>query len=110
MKLPLLPLGFITALASLHLAAAADPEARPEELPRIPPTPAAAAPKTFQIKSGFQIDQVASEPLVVDPIALSFDENGRLFVIEMRDYSEHRPERLGRIRLLEDTDGDGHFD
>ena len=52
----------------------------------------------------------AAEPLVIDPIAMSFDEDGRLYVIEMRDYSERRPERLGRVRLLEDTDGDGRFD
>ena len=38
---------------------------------------------------------------------MSFDENGRLFVVEMIDYSERRDENLGRIRMLEDTDGDG---
>src|SRR5262249_1528959 len=52
----------------------------------------------------------AAEPLVVDPVAMAFDEDGRLFVVEMRDYSERREEKLGRIRLLEDTDGDGIFD
>jgi putative membrane-bound dehydrogenase-like protein len=41
---------------------------------------------------------------------MAFDENGRLFVVEMRDYSERREEHLGRIRLLEDSDGDGWFD
>jgi putative membrane-bound dehydrogenase-like protein len=41
---------------------------------------------------------------------MSFDEDGLLYVVEMRDYSERRPERLGRIRRLEDVDGDGHFD
>ena len=41
---------------------------------------------------------------------MCFDENGRLFVVEMIDYSERRDERLGRIRMLEDLDGDGHFD
>ncbi|MFN7141139.1 MAG: PVC-type heme-binding CxxCH protein, partial [Limisphaerales bacterium] len=68
------------------------------------------AVSTFQIKPGFRLELVASEPLVVDPIALSFDEDGRLYVIEMRDYSERRDERLGRVRLLEDTNGDGRFD
>src|SRR5256885_1483001 len=55
---------------------------------------------------------VTAEPLVVDPIAMAFDENGRLFVVEMRDYPERRNEmpHLGRIRMLEDTDGDGRFD
>jgi putative membrane-bound dehydrogenase-like protein len=79
-------------------------------LPRIPPTPPEQALSTFEIKPGFRLELVASEPLVVDPIALSFDENGCLYVVEMRDYSERRDERLGRIRRLVDRDGDGRFD
>jgi hypothetical protein len=82
----------------------------PKDLPRVPPTEATNAFKTFKVKPGFRIELVAAEPLVVSPVAMAFDENGRLFVVEMRDYSERRPERLGRIRLLEDTKGDGHFD
>lgn len=96
--------------AGIPAAQAAAPMASPEELPRVPPTPPAEALKTFRLKPGFRLELVAAEPLVVDPIALSFDEDGRLFVVEMRDYSERRPERLGRIRRLEDTDGDGRFD
>ncbi|MEE8469034.1 MAG: hypothetical protein V3T22_11285, partial [Planctomycetota bacterium] len=41
---------------------------------------------------------------------MAFDEDGRLFVVEMRGYFEWREEHLGCVRLLEDTDGDGHFD
>src|SRR3979409_368911 len=82
----------------------------PKDLPRVPPTEATNTLKTFKIKPGFRIELVAAEPLVVSPVAMAFDENGRLFVVEMRDYSERRPERLGRIRLLEDTNGDGRFD
>src|SRR6266498_1060905 len=95
-------------LATLVLAA--EPEPDPRDLPRIPPTEPDKALSTFRIKSGFRIELVAAEPLVVDPIAMSFDENGRLYVVEMRDYSERRDEHLGRIRRLEDTDGDGRFD
>jgi len=90
--------------------AAAEPEVDPSQLPRVPPTETSNVLSTFQIKPGFRLDLVAAEPLVVDPIAMSFDENGRLYVIEMRDYSERRDERLGRVRLLEDTDGDGRFE
>lgn len=89
---------------------AADPTVDPKELPRIPPVEAKDALSTFKIKTGFRLELVAAEPLVVDPIALSFDESGRMFVVEMRDYSERRNERLGRIRMLEDTNGDGRFD
>jgi putative membrane-bound dehydrogenase-like protein len=80
------------------------------ELPKIPPTEPANALGTFRVKPGFHLDIAAAEPLVMDPVAMAFDESGRLFVVEMRDYSERRDEHLGRIRLLEDTDGDGHFD
>ena len=92
------------------LGSAAEPEVNLKELPHFPPVEPNQTPATFRVKPGFHVELVASEPLVVDPIAMSFDENGRLYVVEMRDYSERRDERLGRIRLLEDTDGDGRFD
>src|SRR5437764_9930701 len=96
--------------AKLFAIDGAEPQVDPKDLPRVPPVEPAQALGTFQVKPGFHLDLVAAEPLVVDPIAMCFDENGRLFVVEMRDYSERRDERLGRIRLLVDTDGDGHFD
>ena len=65
---------------------------------------------SFEVADGFRIEPVAWEPLVVDPVAMAFDEWGRLYVVEMRDYSERRPERLGRVRRLEDRDGDGVMD
>ncbi|HEV3136456.1 MAG TPA: PVC-type heme-binding CxxCH protein, partial [Pirellulales bacterium] len=80
------------------------------ELPRIPPHEPADALSTFQVLHGFRLEQAAAEPLVNSPVAADFDENGRLYVVEMRDYSEQDKERLGQVRLLEDTDGDGHFD
>lgn len=89
---------------------AAEPTVDPEDLPRIPATPPEKAHETFEIKDGFRIDLVAAEPLLVDPVAVAFDENGRMFVIEMVDYSERRDERLGQVKVLEDTDGDGRFD
>src|SRR5436309_2742499 len=98
-------------LFALSLSAfAGQPEVKPEDLPRTKPVESADALKTFHVRKGFHIELAAAEPLVVDPIAMCFDENGRLFVVEMRDYSERRAEKLGRIRMLEDTDGDGRFD
>ena len=80
------------------------------ELPRIPPTEPDKALATFQVAPGFRLEQVAAEPLVADPVALTFDDNARMFVVEMRGYSENRDEHVSRIRLLEDANGDGRFD
>ena len=81
-----------------------------EELPRIAPLEPAEALKSFEIHPDFRIELVAAEPLVRDPIAMAFDEAGRMYVVEMRGYSEQREENLGEVRRLEDTDGDGVYD
>ena len=80
------------------------------ELPRVAPVSPANAVGTFQIEPGFRIELAAAEPLVRDPVAMSFDERGRLYVVEMCDYSEQDHDFLGAIRVLEDTDEDGRFD
>ena len=82
----------------------------PKALPKFPPVAARDALNTFQLRKGFRLELVAAEPLVTDPIALAFDEDGRLFVVEMNDYPERGEQLLGQVRRLEDTDGDGRFD
>ena len=89
---------------------AAEPEATKRDVPRLKPTEPADALGTFTLKPGFRLELAAAEPLVADPVAMAFDENSRMFVIEMIGYSEHRNDKLGQVRLLEDTDGDGRFD
>ena len=90
-------------------AAALDPA---RDLPRYPPVEPADAVATWKVKPGFRLDLVAHEPLVQDPVALTFDERGRMFVCEMIDYSERRDvtPHLGRISVLEDRDGDGRYE
>ncbi len=90
----------------------AQPELTAKDLPRFPAVEPAKALETFQVKKGFRLELVAAEPLVTSPVTMAFDENSRLYVVEMVDYSERRDENphAGRIRLLEDTDGDGKFD
>ena len=80
------------------------------ELPRIAPQTPAEAIKSFTTAPGFEIQQIAAEPLVFDPVAAAFDADGRLYVVEMRDYSEQADDHLGRIRLLLDSDSDGTYD
>ncbi len=79
-------------------------------LPKFPPVTAKNALSTFQLRKGFRLELVASEPLITDPVVFAFDEDGRLFVIEMNDFPERDPHRQGKVKRLEDTDGDGRFD
>ena len=69
---------------------------------------------TFQMPDGFQVQLVASEPNVVDPVAMAFDEKGRLFVAELRVYPNDGVAKgakpNSRIVMLEDADGDGVFE
>ncbi|MDP4679509.1 MAG: dehydrogenase [Cyclobacteriaceae bacterium] len=70
---------------------------------------------SFQIPSGLKIQLVAHEPMVQDPVVIKFDEDGRLWVVEMRGFmpdmegtGERNP--VGRVSILEDTDIDGRMD
>ena len=79
----------------------------------VPPLPPHQAETSFETVGNLRMQLVAAEPLVYDPIAAAFDENGNLYVCEMRDYP-YKPEKgempIGTVRLLRDTDGDGRFD
>jgi putative membrane-bound dehydrogenase-like protein len=68
--------------------------------------------KSFHLPDGFRIELFASEPQVMDPVDMVFDEEGNAFVVEMPDYP-FKPENgkgTGRIKMLQDTDGDGKID
>ncbi|QDU05371.1 Cytochrome c [Gimesia chilikensis] len=69
---------------------------------------------SFQVKPGFRVELVAAEPLLRDPVALAFDENGRMFVVEYPEYNQQfakdKQPVTGSVRMLEDTDGDGQYD
>jgi len=73
------------------------------------PYSAKDALETFVIADGFRVDLIASEPLVMDPVAMTIDEHGRIFVAEMPGYPLD-VSGTGRVKLLHDTDGDGQPD
>lgn len=85
------------------------------DVPRMqdPLTPAEAM-KLIQTPVDFELKLFAAEPDVVNPIAMSWDEKGRLWVIEAVDYPNNFEEKKGtgrdRIKICEDTDGDGVAD
>ena len=124
-----------------------EPPARPAAPPPPPPPPEpppeSAGPaldpaeslRQFQIADGFQWDQILTEPEIAQPVFLNFDERGRLWVVEYRQYPHPAgltmvsrdsvwraiydqvpppPPRhfrgADRISIHEDTNGDGRFD
>lgn len=83
------------------------------ELPRIPPTAPKDTLKAFKVAPGFTLELVASEPAIRSPVAVDFDEDGRMYVAEFPEYNQHGNPKFkerGAIKLLEDTDGDGVYD
>jgi putative membrane-bound dehydrogenase-like protein len=67
----------------------------------------------IQVPPGFRLELFASEPDIVKPIAMTWDERGRLWIAETIDYpNDIHPGRPGRdrIKILEDTNGDGKAD
>lgn len=106
-----------------------------EELLRVPgpkPMSAAESMKRMRVKPGYELSLVAAEPQVMDPVFIDWDERGRMWVVEMGDYPFANEEttrdgsltwedgvpgesggvklRAGRVRILEDVDGDGRYE
>ncbi|HYE98863.1 MAG TPA: PVC-type heme-binding CxxCH protein, partial [Planctomycetota bacterium] len=73
-----------------------------------PPLSPQESLKKMRLRPGFRIELVAAEPLVQDPVAFEWGADGRLWVVEMLDYP--MAEGGGRIRTLEDVDGDGRYE
>lgn len=79
--------------------------------------PAAKSPAealaTIKTKPNLVVELVAAEPLVVDPVAIDFGLDGRLWVVEMNDYPsglDGQGKPGGRVKLLTDENGDGKYD
>ena len=85
--------------------------ARPATPPKGPLSPREEL-ATFKVPKGFRVELAACEPDVIDPVAMAFDENGRLFVAEMPGYPNGGVGTgkitSGRIKMLEDS-GDGFY-
>ena len=72
-----------------------------------------AAKQSMRVAPGYRVDLVAHEPLTMDPVAFDWGPDGKLWVAEMADYPngiDGKGTPGGRIRYLEDTDGDGQYD
>ncbi len=76
------------------------------------PVPAKEAPGKFTLPKGFSATLFAGEPDLVQPIAFTFDDRGRVWVVECLSYPKWTLDGKGkdRVTMYEDTDGDGRFD
>jgi putative membrane-bound dehydrogenase-like protein len=79
-----------------------------------PPGPALSpqeAIRRMTVPEGFSVELVASEPDLVNPVAMTFDERGRIWITESLEYPRKTPgPGRDRVKILEDTDGDGKAD
>jgi len=69
----------------------------------------------MELQDGYQVELVANEPMIEEPVLFSFDGNGRMYVAEMLTYMQDAEgtgkfEPISRIKRLEDNDGDGVMD
>ncbi len=97
-----------------------EPRVRDRAHPDIPmmplqkPLSAEDSARHTQVPAGTRLELFAKEPMVINPIWVDWDERGRAWVIESFGYPNDVPEKEGeggdRIKILEDTDGDGKAD
>ena len=90
-----------------------------KRLVELNPSPIPLSPKEsirkFQLPPGYKIELVASEPMIEDPVALAWDGNGAMYVIQMNTFmtdakGTDQYKSISQIKRLEDTDHDGVMD
>ena len=100
---------FTLILASFRLGAAE--LLKPDPVTHAGLTPEEAV-KAITLPPGFKVTLFAGEPDIVQPVAFTFDDRGRLWVAEANTYPKKAPPGKGQDRILifEDSTGSGHFD
>ena len=101
---------FLLAVATLSAA-----EPKPTYTFPIQPLSPTEELSTIQLPEGYSLELVMSEPTIKEPVALAFDGDGKMYVVEMRTYMQDidgtgELEPKSRISLHESTKGDGVFD
>src|SRR5262245_39143768 len=107
------------AITSMTCFAQQSSDQRFDELVMTKPLSPEESLKAMHVRPGMKIELVTAEPLVVDPVAFDWGPDGRLWVVEMRDYpsgitwnkeGDKFGEPGGRVKVLTDVDGDGKYD
>ena len=87
--------------------------AAPKGTEGVPPKTPEQSRRAIRTKPGLDVELVAAEPLIASPVAIDWGADGRLWVCEMFDYPTGVDENWqpgGRVKFLQDTDGDGQYD
>jgi putative membrane-bound dehydrogenase-like protein len=96
---------FIAASLVVCIALIAPADQSKPGLPPVGPLSPKGELATFRVAKGFKVELVASEPDVIDPVAMAFDEDGRLFVVEMPGYPNNGvatgQASSGKVKMLE---------
>jgi glucose/arabinose dehydrogenase len=101
----------LAVLVAIPVAAQEDFIPRRQEKPPGPPLSPAEAIAKMTVPEGFSVELVASEPDIVNPVAMTIDERGRFWITESFEYPRREPgPGKDRVKILEDTDADGKAD
>jgi putative membrane-bound dehydrogenase-like protein len=105
-----LPLLLVGGVPLVPAQKAERPPHGQDQMPGPPLSPAEAI-KKMKVPDGFTVELVASEPEIVNPVAMTFDERGRIWITESIEYPRRDagPGR-DRVKVLEDTKGNGVYD
>lgn len=98
------------SILNCHSSAAADGQRSDVSVGPLSPE---ASVRAIRVHPGFSVELVAAEPMVQDPVAFEWGADGKLWVVEMGDYPlglDGNESPGGRVKILEDTDGDGRYD
>ena len=108
MKIPCVALLFTVAAVESFAAEGTNLIPHRQDQPPNQPYSVQEALGRFTVPEGFRVELVASEPDVVNPVAMTFDDRGRIWVTESVEYPR-KPAGVGRdrVKILEDLDGDG---
>jgi putative heme-binding domain-containing protein len=101
----------LAVFVAIPVSAQEDFIPRRQEKPPGPPLSPAEAMAKMVVPEGFSVELVASEPDIVNPVAMTIDERGRFWITESFEYPRREPgPGKDRVKILEDTDGDGKAD
>lgn len=107
---------YVALSAALFPVYAQQSPAPPSQGPgQISPLSPEESLKRIRVPKGYRVELVAADPLIEEPVMCAWDGNGRMYVAEMRSYMQDTEgtggkERNGRVKRLEDADGDGKMD